>query len=89
MIPTIEYNHEIVEAENRLFEYLREFHLILNEKFTRSSIEKNNNFQLLRPTFANPTQKHHLQNIDQQEKVRQVDIETIINRLRLNTIVTK
>lgn len=89
LIPTIEFNHEIVQAENHLFEYLREFHLILNEKFRQSRTEKDNNFQLLRPTFANPTKKHHLQKIDQQEKVRQDDIEIIINRLQSNTIVNE
>jgi hypothetical protein len=61
--------------------------MILNKNLNESNNEKDKNFELLRPTFGHPTKKNHLQTIDNREKLRQDDLQKIIDQLRSNTIV--
>lgn len=83
----IEFNEQTIEAEKLLLNFQQEFHQNIAKKLNESNTRKEINFQQLRPTFGDPAKKDHLLKIDNQEKLRQSDIEKIINELKSNTIV--
>ncbi len=83
----IELNEQMIQADNILLEFQEQFHTLLNKKLNESNEKKQKNFELLRPTFANPEKKHDLQIINDQEKLRQDNIQKFLNQLRSNTIV--
>jgi hypothetical protein len=83
----IELDEHIIQAENILLEFQRQFQMLLAKKLNESNEKRQTNFELLRPTFGHPGKKHDLQIIDNQEKLRQDDIQNIVNQLRSNTIV--
>lgn len=83
----IEFNQLIIESEKILFDYQKNFHILLNKNLNQTKNDREKNFELLRPTFGHPGKKDHLENIDNQEKLRQIRVGRSIDQLRLDTIV--
>ncbi|CAF0808765.1 unnamed protein product [Rotaria sordida] len=86
LMAKIEFNEQLFQAEEILFNCKQQFDMTLNKELNESNNEKQINFQQLRPTFGDPAKKNHLQTIDNQEKLRQDNVQKICNELRANTI---
>ncbi|CAF2342055.1 unnamed protein product [Rotaria sp. Silwood2] len=85
LMTKIEFNEQLFQAEKNLLDCKQQFDTILHKQLNESINEKQTNFQQLRPTFGYPAKKNHLQTIDNQEKLRQDNIEKICIELRSNT----
>jgi hypothetical protein len=83
----IELDEQIIQGEKLLLEYKQQFDTIFHKKLNESNNEKQQIFELLRPTFGHPAKKPDLQLLDNREKIRQDEVEKTINQLRSNTIV--
>lgn len=83
----LELDEQITLAEKTLNDLKQQFEETLDEKLNETTIEKDNNFDQLRPTLGHPTRKTELEQIDQQEKNRQDELLKMVTQFRSNTIV--
>jgi len=83
----LELDEQIREAERVLSEFKQRFDETVENKLKEDTEDKTKNFDRLRPTFGHPARKTQLEEIDQQEKQRQAELQQTINELRTNTIV--
>ena len=83
----LELDEQIREAERVLSEFKQRFDETVENKLKEDTEDKTKNFDRLRPTFGHPARKTQLEEIDQQEKQRQTELQQTINELRTNTIV--
>lgn len=86
-IGKIELEQHMKQAEQSLHEAKQRFDSELIRKINQSNIENKKNYDLLRPTFGQPSRKNELEEIDQRERSRLVDIDQKIQHLRISTIV--
>lgn len=86
-IGKIEMNELFVQAEKTLDELKYQFDLTIYNLVKQSNNEKTKNFKTLRPTFGQPSRKTELEQIDQNERIRQNQIISTVQQLRLTTIV--
>ena len=87
LMAKIELDEQILQAKNLLMELKQQFITIFKKKMNEFNEEEIKNFELLRPTFGQPARKNDLEVIDKREKIRQDNIQKLINQLRSNTIV--
>ena len=83
----VELDAHVLRAERNLMELKRQFDLKLNKKLNESNAEKTRNLELVRPTLAQPSRRNDLDNVDNQEKIRQHDLERFLSQLHSNTMV--
>ncbi|CAM4857478.1 unnamed protein product [Rotaria socialis] len=86
LMPKIEFNEQIFQSERVLIEFKQQFDMIIDKELNQSNCEKQTNLQQLRPTYGAPAKKSYLQAIDNQEKLRQENIQKLISQLRSTTI---
>jgi len=89
LMAKLELNEQIQQAEKVLNEIKQQFDATIDKKLNEDSEEKTKNFAQLRPTLGHPARKNDLQEIDNQEKLRQKELQQIMTQLRSNTIVKK
>ena len=87
LMAKIELDEQIIQGEKILQEFKQQFDSIFNKKLHEFNDEKQQIFELLRPTFGHPAKKSDLQILDNREKIREDEAEKVINELRFNTIV--
>lgn len=83
----LELDDQVEQAEKILNDLKGQFEQIVNGKLTEDNESKSRHFDQLRPTFGHPARKTDLNEIDQQEKQRQNELQQMITQLRLTTIV--
>ena len=86
-IGKIELNELTVQAEKNLDELKYQFDVTLYNLLKKANSEKTKNFGSLRPTLGQPSRKDDLERIDQEERVRQNNINSTVQQLRSTTIV--
>ncbi|CAF5109823.1 unnamed protein product, partial [Rotaria magnacalcarata] len=86
LMPKIEFNEQTFQSEKVLIEFKQQFDTIIDKELNQSNCEKQTNLQQLRPTYGAPAKKSFLQAIDNQEKLRQENIQKLISQLRSTTI---
>jgi hypothetical protein len=89
LMAKLELNEQIQQAEKVLNEIKQQFDATIDKKLNEDNEEKTKNFAQLRPTLGHPARKNDLQEIDNQEKLRQKELQQIMTQLRSNTIVKK
>ena len=82
-----ELDAHVLSAEKDLMALKQQFDLKLNKKLNESNAEKARNLELVRPTLAQPSRRNDLDNIDNQERLRQHDLERFLGQLHSNTMV--
>jgi type IV secretory pathway VirB4 component len=89
LMAKLELNEQIEQAEKILNDFKQQFDETINKILNEDNEEKLKHFEQLRPTFGHPARKNDLQEIDNQEKLRQNQLQQTITQLRSNTIVNK
>jgi hypothetical protein len=87
LMAKLELDEQVQQAEKVLLDIKQQFDSTIDNKLTEDNEEKNKSFEQLRPTFGHPSRKTDLQEIDNREKIRQDELQQIVNQLRTNTIV--
>lgn len=85
----LELDDQVEQAEKVLNDLQKQFEEFIERKLTEDDEAKSKQFDQLRPTFGHPARKNDLQEIDQQEKQRQTELQQTITQLRSTTIVRK
>ncbi|CAF3644133.1 unnamed protein product [Rotaria sordida] len=86
LMAKIELDEQIEQAEKVLQDIKQQFDRILDKKLNETNEEKSKNFEQLRPTLGHPSRKNELEDINNQEKLRQDEFQKMIIQFRSNTI---
>ena len=89
LMAKLELDEQIEQAEKLLNEFKQQFDEVVQRKLEEDNEERTNHFDQLRPTLGHPARKNDLQEIDNQEKKRQTELQQTVTQLRSNTIVKK